>query len=1571
MAIVFGGDFGLRENSFGNFIKGITDQFDRVMEGAKQLVSLERRPGTFIPIQKENVYVDSGFQNVPGTSFIGSSNLGSIDDIKKRRITTQSPELTVYIKKRLFSSLRNEHDTKFMDSGEKLFMRASKILFERKCSQIAAYEALNKLEGIITDESEFDASIVDLFVNTLDNFLTEQIDTAEENTFSVIQQSPELAPTLFGILQETLQKLKVHDDTIQALRKLQKDIRKTRNAVATTWVVDPENTSDITNTGRGAGVIELTLIDSINTQLGLEYGDKGSFNFTVENPYDLLSINNDDVEIALRSAYTEQKFADVNVIFLGPQTILEEARRKENTLRVERNNRLNEILINNPNPLSSSSDVAEIVFEVNPTSGSNYRVTGRIPTISEPFHKDNFAIVLAQALNPIAALTFEETTLVKQIFDLLEKYVAEVGRISASEKLPTNNKDVNYARRQLRKFYLGKNIIQPMDGVNVYIRGNTFRDNEVMGPLSSLLNANPFIRAFGENPNMELLAEEMRQFGLEDAGIPIELYRVIRTGTLLRNAGAHIFGGLVSNVSSDYNAGSGKYTLSVSGESNLKWLGLSRVNVTPSLDQTEGVLEDPLTPLDIEVDEATGLVIGTPNLSSENVKALSDGLYFINGDYKGERAKESNMRQDIKVLDNVAHSVWQHLPGLKYKWKQGVIVASRDVNVRTALDGRRSEIQKLRRDVGMTVVKDPFANLDIADVISLLITGEPHNYESFIINSRSIGTFTPGQANSPDSFFHSFADITKSTNRALGNFEPFKMIQIGREQMSKRLSLQTDLVRNNQEISKLQSEIAGLTDQLNAQSPPSEAASANQNDPVILNRNQQAQVIKARIDKLTATLNEKLNTYTSKIKEASSNGLRIYGDDIILENQGTTTYSDVGRTKDASSQAKLRSKFLQMRPQLSAKFNRDKNLFIVADDYDKDLDLQAFAINLASGEIPIWNSQYKHPMEICINAAKVIDFELFCDTQGHIQFRPPKYNKVPLSLLLKMILLSEEENIDLMSPFVKSLFSSRAENLAEEIKILTLEIDIIGLLLNVNVDSILDRTQITNIFLQKIQSDAQTRGSGDLVFGAAAEEHNTAEQIKNKRNQIASIIGTTSVSDSTSDINKIKEEIRKYQDPSSSNINTNRTGELNRLLQLSSRRQIVEETLQKIQERKEAFKSSIVGSKSIRFGDGNRLSMKDAAAIVEPFGDLIEDDFYDFLGPGSSKRFIIYDDQIINYSFKENDQNVYCRVDVTGQEDLLGEERGNIGGIPLIWAGATDFDLWKQYGWRAMDTSTKPFFKNGALQCAPYAMMLLTRQRRDIVRATVTVTGNEFYQLGDVVYINSKDLLYYVNGVSHSFSSSGGTFTTTLDLRYGHPLGDFIPTPLDVIGKNLIKNQRKFNTTFIRRRTAGFDIGRNVAVILFNSKEDLGAEQSAIAMLGGYLGTRNIIELKNALLIANSQRNSAKFKQVEVRGYTRKTPNSLASGIIVDRMDAVRNWLLNPIEGFNEFNEPIKLNSKDFQALEPSMVREIDLDLDPIDLSLEKQPEENVGRTPREETYNIASNDIEQAIEIVITFGAK
>src|SRR3990167_10761558 len=176
MAIIFGSDAGVRSDPIASITNKITQDLVRIKNGI--VSNFSRLTGEAMgippPPPRENVYVDDGFSNVPGTSFPGSQ-IENIDDFKRRRVTSQEPKATIYIQKRAFRALRNEHDTRFMDSGEKLLLRATKILFENKCNQLAAYESLTKVKQILTDEAELDAVrirvISDILKQNADNIV--------------------------------------------------------------------------------------------------------------------------------------------------------------------------------------------------------------------------------------------------------------------------------------------------------------------------------------------------------------------------------------------------------------------------------------------------------------------------------------------------------------------------------------------------------------------------------------------------------------------------------------------------------------------------------------------------------------------------------------------------------------------------------------------------------------------------------------------------------------------------------------------------------------------------------------------------------------------------------------------------------------------------------------------------------------------------------------------------------------------------------------------------------------------------------------------------------------------------------------------------------------------------------------------------------------------------------------------------------------------------------------------------------------------------------------------------------
>ncbi|KKM73673.1 hypothetical protein LCGC14_1408080, partial [marine sediment metagenome] len=1224
MAIIFGNDAGVRQDSAATFWQGIKDSTMSIADDLKNAFTWNTLESPQQP--KESVFVDDGFSNVPGTAFIGSS-IDNVDDIKQRHIISQEPTLTVYIKKRAFWAFRNENNTKYLDKGEKTFLRATKLLFEKKCIQIAAYEALTKLQDLVSEESTLDISLVDGVIQYFETIAQ-----------SITDQKSEDAKILYSV--------------VDGFMEIQRKTRKTRQATNTNWVVNTDD-EDIFKIGRGSGVIELTLISNLNTSIEME--GMGSFNFTMQDPYNLTKITSEDIEAALSAAVMEFELSKTPEISQhGPSYYLEEAREKETKLRRLRKDRIANLFglgENSGNAVLGSANSTEVIFEVNPSSSSPSKVVATTPLIPESFTKDNFRLAFSQ-LPWEQQLTAEEGKLVEEIFNSLEEYVVSVQRINSSYREANIDPNVVHARTNLRVHYLGKSIIQPMDAVHVYMRGKTYKENELIGPLSSLLNNTQFIKSFQNDQDVtdQMLEEEMRLFDIDQFGIPTELYKSIRTSGMLRNAGVHVFGGLVSSVSEDYNASSGIYITRVSGKSNLRWLELSRINVSPSLDQTQGLLEDPLTYFDIEVDPATGLVVKNPSLNSDVQKRtdLENGtIGFNSGTWRGRWERDKAIQDWIDSGDGTSQPQQKHAAGIVYKWKKGIISATRNVNLKTALDGGENQSEKLRRDMGISVIKDVLSGLDAADIVSMLVTGVPHSYESFYENALSVGTFnTNVQANSPESYFHSFFDIMRSQNKTLGNFYPYKTIAISPDTMNKRIDSQKTLRDTSQAINEKRSELAKFQD-LRNKIQYSEMFGGQ-----LEQKSAEVQRLDVAILALERFISEKQGEFYGTIGDAEKLGLRLYGNDMVFDVNLDTSESDSEAKKRTATQVRLRNTLTQFRSQYDCKFNLDSNLFIIGDEYDKDLDIQAFVINsLGSQQIDLWESTFQHPIEKCRSVAKTIDFEFYCDSQGHIQFRPPRYNKIPLSLLLKMFVLDQREGRKLYPAFLESLFKTRHQTFRDERKIVDLNIEIESILL-------LGSTGMTPDFMSTIVTDGNYQLIGPKIGYAPSELGNVVSLFIQKRNELGALTGGKPLNaNSSNDRNLATKQINSLNDPTIPNMNVNRLTHMKKLAQLVSRRQRVMEIEQKMQEQGDKY--------SIDAG-GQDILTNPSREVLAPFEDLIEDDYNDVLGPGSSKRFIIHDDQIISYNFTESDANVISHVEVNGEQDLVGDKPGSIAGVPIL-----------------------------------------------------------------------------------------------------------------------------------------------------------------------------------------------------------------------------------------------------------------------------------------------------------------
>jgi hypothetical protein len=318
--------------------------------------------------------------------------------------------------------------------------------------------------------------------------------------------------------------------------------------------------------------------------------------------------------------------------------------------------------------------------------------------------------------------------------------------------------------------------------------------------------------------------------------------------------------------------------------------------------------------------------------------------------------------------------------------------------------------------------------------------------------------------------------------------------------------------------------------------------------------------------------------------------------------------------------------------------------------------------------------------------------------------------------------------------------------------------------------------------------------------------------------------------------------------------------------------------------------------------------------IPEMFEHMIEDETYDDYGPGSGSRYIIKRAQIRSIQMAETSPD-FTYIEVHGQLDPLLPNTilpGELNSFPqsgngLTSAAAVDYDLWRKYGFRQQNPINVPFLKDPVNQCAPYASMILSRARKNILRGTVTISGNEYMQPGEVVFLQDRQMLFYVTSVKHSFTFGSG-FTTILDLSYGHTPGEYIPTTLDVIGKMLYSN-RDLATTSIQRQSSAFN-ENNMGVIITDPSALNGSPMVATGNLNSspinsYTASNgntinNILYQAAYMINANATKGNTIQANVELRIYCdNSSPINNTLQIFAGSVQNILTKPGGPIQGYN------------------------------------------------------------------------
>jgi len=1565
-----------------SFKSTITDAQDYINNKAEQygmpsgLLGKENKTRTLNDAAKELLstidntmqrqYLDSGFANTSKT----------LPNIKN--IVTQSPEAIVLIKKKFVSSLSDNYNTELMDKDELHFLRASKQLFKNKCTLISNYEKLTKINNVIKKHGTI--------VTPIANMIFDTINEIEGDDFNASGGGNSLF---------------LNDDSAKYLTSNKEGIKKIRDALllggfedTTTWITSNKQSKDPID-GDGNGVIELTMVTDFTVSNSLNLGE-GNCSLNVIVPYDMFRIDENDIEQAIfQSSYT--KFPLYNVAAELLQNEVEQLKVQFNNIRNQRG-------------------ASSVSYKINISSVFYNKVVIIMDRIGLQITNDDGTEFYKDKLNDFNESKFGNypafEKLTKDEFELLKNIYKKLFKIINLRQQDyvdyrTYNKNVNNVRKRMMLNYMGKQVIQAMDTITIFVDSQKVDDTQVLGGLGqtftnfsdglmgdqssfasvvknmfgssnfagmlnkTALEIKRYSSSYGFNNGYSITDNALKNI-LVGKEFPIWLWNVLRNNFVSSDFGTCIFCGVINTVRSSNS--DGNYKLSISAKDNSVYFEQGYINTKPSVYQWNGALYDPITPFDFEYDETTGATpaVSEFHLLEENAKLLSSGkIRLQDGKNAGQIATESTYN-DVNIepktalsqLSNsysqLANKIFTPPDGFVYRWKQGIATAI--INQSGTPDGLMSS-KLVQDDVALVTQEDPFGGQDLVNIISILVCGEPYDFYSFMRCANNFGSITTNPNFNPSTdYFQGLFKRIKNQNKIWGNFIPFAKVTTDPNTFGVQLALQTMYFAQSSSIKQKQQEKATLLNKLmevsgNSKSfdPSSFVAPINygvrgQTTITTSNLSISVPIIK-RILELDAEIQLHQQNITESLSQSdlTKSSISIVGNNLYFSDTNDQTKKEQNRSfkmKIAEQNEVMKRRLWQV------KGNCDNNLFIVGSEYSSDYDIQSIAQNLAQNYNFIdtnW-SKIKDKLNTAITPTGM---ELFINSQGHLELRTPKYNRIPSSVLFEMLKRKELYGIQIYPTFLESLFKNKANAIFEEIEILEDKIRLALISLGCPND---DNTMATSGYLQTNSNFVFLTNSAGTLTDLQNAVDQISEDYKQKDSDWIPIQMTNEVADFFSrNENKYNGAVSNLKQAANTknhfDINTQLTNYQYILSQSSTvslynsydtltqkiRERLAKklgqpiETVQRVDEYLPNSKNGKINPvdinniqtklqqyitqryEAICFAVNIIKNLDNASRINSPDNsilskvlmpnllgdnnipdflyDMIEDENFDDFGYGSGHRFILENKDIISIDTEENEPE-FTSINVSGSElgGLVGGNGFQVGDMPLANVWATDYDLWRMYGFKESQSSHKPYLSNPELQLAPYAIFLLNQQRAKILSATINIVGNEAVQVGENYYVKSLGMLYYAQKVQHSFSY-GSNFTTSIQGTYGHIPGEYIPTPLDIIGKNMYNNQH-FNIgnyRIARTGTIGNNVGTSLGTFVLPSlnSQDPSFNIYKADSIWGPKNAQTILDIQGKISYLSTttlpQKNS-KFDGICVRIYSKNSQLYNAALFIVSQL---------------------------------------------------------------------------------------
>ena len=1542
---------------------------------------------------------------------------GIVRNIRPRasEIIMQEPDITVVVKKRIFSSLSESYRPDLMDDDEKLFIRATKKLFQNKCRQIANYERLSKFDKIT---SANDGIISDYALP----FVFSAVDAALDTPGSTVS-NPQRA------VLETIRKVKRFSDP----------------QFFTTWNVASEMPF-INSTGQGTGTFDLTLVSQISTTNSTQLGG-GSATLTIEDPYKLMIVTNEDIEQAISDA---SNFFKQNSFFKFTEQNL-------NKTITDLTNQLNTIrLIRGAARIIFSIREETILYKkiraVIDEEGREIKFTFDGGTFGvNLFSFDNDSVVIDPlSLSGVNGLKNQEISFFKQIVNNL--YLTFGLQQTTRSENREYNKKTNYIRKKMNLHYKGKPIIQPMDVVYIFASSKTLQDSKVTQGLNFNFLNNSILNKIDQTvSNIESAFDDIKstfsggaggESGLEQernaiAGpdFPLWLYGLLRNDFTRQSAGTCIFAGIVDEAPHSYS--NGQYTLTVNVKDNSHYFKMGQINIDPSTEVYNGALYDPLTPFELDFDESSGFLRGElPTLLDANIRLLNSRSIRA----KLGRNRGSSINEEIYYQPDIEHVNTEqgNTPGrafgrrfrkklldpdgFVYRWKEGI---GSLVLYGPPHSPLVSQLGTFKGETSPNITKDAFAGQDVMNVLSLLITGQPYSFNNFIRGAISWGKLQKNDLNNEGlsvSFFKGLiSDLTKQ-NATWGNFIPFKKLIVNERAYDFLASGEFDLVKMNSGLNKLLRERAELFDEITSyareygntpmfyktkESGLFEKVGSPANTSGLESLTSDLKKLDFNIQQIRKDFAHKLNKTNTQSEDGT---LGVFGDDISFDPSITGADDDINETKRLKERQKLRDELnrLTRRRIWKVRGNDDPNLFIVDDTYDKNYDIQAFEKALSSN-LKLFNSTYSTVFDQISIVSKFLGLEVFADSQGHIQARPPQYNRMPSSVFAALLQNKAERGIQIFPSYLEKLFFNNVQGLTEHIEIIEDQIRLRAAALGRGKDhQAVDLIGEQFVFLTdkddgKFSKDIRSlldHDDPDLQesrhSGALDELSQILRGPLNSKVNFAITKRVSVVNDDTSfrgDAANVDDAIQKISrrlfEKTGQPQPTSVQGVLSndRAPTLSGRSQVdilkaTTEISNFVAERQRLIKSLSNTVKNLRAGASvNKEGSSSARALLLPniskkseipeiLAHMIENENVDDLGVGSGNRYVIKDERIISMNITEKAPD-YNMVQVDGKlaggitPVPSGLNVGNGGnGIGTAWA--VDYDLWRMYGFRGSQQVTAPFLSNPITQCAPYAVFLLNLARKNIFQGNVTVIGNEFIQAGEVYYLEDRDLLFYAESVTHNFAYNG-SYTTSINMKYGHNPGEYIPTHLDIIGKGLYAN--KHQSELVRHvRHGRVDNSTHITTIVHETGNPVFRGAQAVeSLVNSKFGDANRKALGNLMLTTAgilTPTSFGKVAEIELRVYSNSDGQIKleASNTLKTVAESIRDWIIDPTQLSLDGKSLLPNQGADTPVIDKERVNIVEVDLNPAI--------EGDGKSPSASAWSLV-RDMAAGSEVVETVTAR